>query len=78
MKAEQKDEKTGKVLQADIPDPVPLTQAELDAREKADLKDRITQKAVVELVKILVSNGTIKLTDFSNDLKAMVQRYNQL
>ena len=78
MKQENKNTATGKTEIIDVPDPTPPTQAELDAREKANLADAIIQRAVVELVKILVANNTIKMTDFSAALRTMIQRYNQL
>lgn len=78
MKIENKNILTGLIAILDSPDMPTPTQAELDAIEKEELKQKIVNKAVTELVKILVQKNVIALNDFSANLKTMITRYNQL
>lgn len=78
MKLENKDVISGLIKILDLPDPAPLTAETLLALEKEELRDLIVNKAVTELIKILIQKNTIALNDFSVALRAMINRYNQL
>lgn len=78
MKAERKNVLTGIIEIVDVDDPVPVTAEEGKQLQKDELKQRITNRAVVELIKILIQKNVIAKNDFSVELRNMIDQYNAL
>jgi len=78
VKFETKNVLTGLITMIDGIDPIPMTFDEIKQLQKEELKQRITNRAVVELIKILIQKNVIIKNDFSAELRIMIDQYNAL